>query len=93
MQKVCENLLRRGPLTLQLLIRFTELTPLQVKNSLLILIQHNCVQAFSIEQIGTLSILIILNLRDFFIFCFFFKNRMKNNKVLCFSFKFYSFLF
>ncbi|XP_030501360.2 uncharacterized protein LOC115716654 [Cannabis sativa] len=50
--KVCENLLRRGPLTLQSLIRSTELTPLQVKNSLLILIQHNCVQAFSIEQIG-----------------------------------------
>ncbi|GMN44598.1 hypothetical protein TIFTF001_013803 [Ficus carica] len=40
--KVCENLLRRGPVTLQLLIRSTELTPLQVKNSLLILIQHNC---------------------------------------------------
>ncbi|PON51716.1 RNA polymerase III Rpc [Parasponia andersonii] len=50
--KVCDNLLRRGPLTLQLLIRFTELTPLQVKNSLLILIQHNCVQAFSTEHIG-----------------------------------------
>lgn len=51
-QKVCENLLRRGPVTLQLLIRSTELTPLQVKNSLLILIQHNCVQSFSCEQIG-----------------------------------------
>ncbi|XP_062078637.1 uncharacterized protein LOC133783115 [Humulus lupulus] len=50
--KVCENLLRKGPLTLQSLIRSTELTPLQVKNSLLILIQHNCVQAFSSEQIG-----------------------------------------
>ncbi|KAL5567991.1 hypothetical protein UlMin_024566 [Ulmus minor] len=50
--KVCENLLRRGPLTLQLLIRFTELTPVQVKNSLLILIQHNCVQAYSSEQTG-----------------------------------------
>ncbi|XP_024029216.1 uncharacterized protein LOC21389928 [Morus notabilis] len=49
---VCENLLRKGPLTLQQLIRFTELTPLQIKNSLLILIQHNCVQPFSSEQIG-----------------------------------------
>ncbi|XP_048326847.2 uncharacterized protein LOC107414510 isoform X2 [Ziziphus jujuba] len=48
--KVCENLLKRGPLTLQQLVRFTELTSVQVKNSLLILIQHNCVQAFSAEQ-------------------------------------------
>ncbi|XP_059449173.1 uncharacterized protein LOC132180389 isoform X1 [Corylus avellana] len=48
--KVCESLLRRGPLTLQLIVRFTELTPQQVKSSLLILIQHNCVQAFSLEQ-------------------------------------------
>lgn len=48
--KVCENLLQRGPLTLQLLLRFTELAPQQVKNSVLILIQHNCVQAFSFEQ-------------------------------------------
>uniref|UniRef100_A0A9I9ECY2 DNA-directed RNA polymerase III subunit RPC3 n=1 Tax=Cucumis melo TaxID=3656 RepID=A0A9I9ECY2_CUCME len=45
--KVCETLLRKGPLTLRLLIRFTELTPSQVNNSLLILIQHNCVQAFT----------------------------------------------
>ncbi|GKV31142.1 hypothetical protein SLEP1_g39876 [Rubroshorea leprosula] len=49
--KVCECLLRKGPLTLHNLIRFTELTPLQVKNSLLVLIQHNCVQAF-IEESG-----------------------------------------
>ncbi|KAG6660451.1 DNA-directed RNA polymerase III subunit rpc-3 isoform X2 [Carya illinoinensis] len=53
--KVCENLLRRGPLTLQLIVRYTELTPQQVKNSLLILIQHNCVQAFSYEQDGGLE--------------------------------------
>ena len=52
MQKVCENLLRRGPLTLQQVIRYTELTPQQVKNSLLILIQHNCIQAFSLESQG-----------------------------------------
>lgn len=48
--KVCENLLRRGPLTFQLIVRFTELTPQQVKSSLLVLIQHNCVQAFSLEK-------------------------------------------
>ncbi|OMO97858.1 RNA polymerase III Rpc82, C -terminal [Corchorus olitorius] len=44
--KVCECLLRRGPLTLQALVKFTELSSSQVKNSLLVLIQHNCVQAF-----------------------------------------------
>ncbi|XP_062153502.1 uncharacterized protein LOC133861722 isoform X2 [Alnus glutinosa] len=48
--KVFENILRRGPLTFQLIVRFTELTPQQVKRSLLVLIQHNCVQAFSLEQ-------------------------------------------
>ncbi|XP_050139976.1 uncharacterized protein LOC126616056 isoform X1 [Malus sylvestris] len=48
--KVCESLLKRGPLTLKILIGFTELTPQQVKNSLLILIQHNCVQPFSVDQ-------------------------------------------
>ncbi|XP_039065274.1 uncharacterized protein LOC120210646 [Hibiscus syriacus] len=48
--KVCECLLRRGPLTLQATVRFTELTSSQVKNCLLVLIQHNCVQAFVLEQ-------------------------------------------
>ncbi|KAF1880504.1 hypothetical protein Lal_00011562 [Lupinus albus] len=43
---VCENLLRKGPLTLEQLIRFTELKREQVKNSLLVLVQHNCVQPF-----------------------------------------------
>ncbi|KAK4275837.1 hypothetical protein QN277_018855 [Acacia crassicarpa] len=50
--KVCECLLRRGPLTFEQLVRFTELTKEQVKNSLLVLIQHNCVQAFILEQEG-----------------------------------------
>ncbi|XP_027367302.1 DNA-directed RNA polymerase III subunit RPC3 [Abrus precatorius] len=44
--KVCENLFSHGPLTLDQLIRFTELTKEQVKNSLLVLVQHNCAQAF-----------------------------------------------
>ncbi|KAF7801890.1 DNA-directed RNA polymerase III subunit RPC3 [Senna tora] len=48
--KVCEDLLRRGPLTLDQLIGFTELTKEQVKNSLLVLVQHNCVQAFILEK-------------------------------------------
>ncbi|KAF0891850.1 hypothetical protein E2562_011251 [Oryza meyeriana var. granulata] len=35
-----------GPLVSEI-IRCVELSPGQVKNSLLVLIQHNCVQAFS----------------------------------------------
>ncbi|CAI8583766.1 unnamed protein product [Vicia faba] len=44
--KVCENLLDHGALTLDLVIRYTELSPEHVKNSLLVLIKHNCVQVF-----------------------------------------------
>ncbi|KAM5549171.1 hypothetical protein ABKV19_000549 [Rosa sericea] len=48
--KVCETLLKSGPLNLGDLIRSTALTPQQVKNSLLILVQHNCVQPFTQES-------------------------------------------
>ncbi|KAI4351730.1 hypothetical protein L6164_006055 [Bauhinia variegata] len=48
--KVCENLLKRGPLSLEKLVKFTELTKEQVKNSLLVLVQHNCVQAFTFDE-------------------------------------------
>ncbi|GJM93573.1 hypothetical protein PR202_ga10138 [Eleusine coracana subsp. coracana] len=40
-QKVLSCLLRRGPLSLQEIIRRVELSPGQVKNALLVLIQHN----------------------------------------------------
>ncbi|OAY30367.1 DNA-directed RNA polymerase III subunit rpc-3 [Manihot esculenta] len=50
--KVCECLLRKGPLTLHNIVRYTELTQMQVKNSLLVLIQHNCVQAFRLADTG-----------------------------------------
>ncbi|KAI4378151.1 hypothetical protein MLD38_015673 [Melastoma candidum] len=50
--KVCECLLRRGPLTYQNIARSTEISLPQVKNCLLLLIQHNCVQAFSLEPAG-----------------------------------------
>ncbi|KAI6672357.1 hypothetical protein NL676_000263 [Syzygium grande] len=50
--KVCECLLRRGPLTHQNIARFTEVSASQVKNCLLVLIQQNCVQAFSVEHQG-----------------------------------------
>lgn len=53
-QKVCECLLRKGPLTLHNIVRYTELTQMQVKNSLLVLIQHNCVQAFRLADTGNL---------------------------------------
>ncbi|KAH9647067.1 RNA polymerase III subunit C3 [Citrus sinensis] len=47
---VCECLLRKGPLTRQNVKRYTELSDEQVKNALLVLIQQNCVQAFTTEQ-------------------------------------------
>lgn len=48
--KVCSCLVHKGTLTVPEIARFTELTPAQLKNCLLVLIQHNCVQAFKIEQ-------------------------------------------
>ncbi|CAH9087608.1 unnamed protein product [Cuscuta europaea] len=50
--KVCECLLRRGTLTLQQIIQFTELSADNVRKCLLVLIHHNCVQAFAIKQDG-----------------------------------------
>jgi DNA-directed RNA polymerase III subunit RPC3 len=48
-QNVCEKLLNQGPLTLELIVRHTELSTRDVKNSLLVLIQHNCVQPFNVQ--------------------------------------------
>ncbi|KAG8055860.1 hypothetical protein GUJ93_ZPchr0001g29280 [Zizania palustris] len=50
--KVCQCLLRHGALPLQEIVRCLDLSPGQVKNSLLVLIQHNCVQAFSSPRGG-----------------------------------------
>ncbi|KAI3778154.1 hypothetical protein L2E82_07219 [Cichorium intybus] len=50
--KVCECLLRKGTLSLAQVLRYTELSKQLVTNALLVLIQHNCVQAFTIEQPG-----------------------------------------
>ncbi|KAK9286948.1 hypothetical protein L1049_015356 [Liquidambar formosana] len=50
--KVCECLLRKGILTLQEVVRHTKLNPQNVTKCLLVLIQHNCVQAFRMEQQG-----------------------------------------
>ncbi|KAK1302257.1 hypothetical protein QJS10_CPB12g00874 [Acorus calamus] len=45
---VCDCLLRRGSLSLDDLRKFTKMPTSQVKECVLVLIQHNCVQAFSI---------------------------------------------
>ncbi|KAF5772342.1 putative RNA polymerase III Rpc82, C -terminal, winged helix-like DNA-binding domain superfamily [Helianthus annuus] len=50
--KVCECLLRKGPLSQLEVTRFTELTKQKVTDALLVLIHHNCVQAFTIQQPG-----------------------------------------
>ncbi|CAM0956017.1 unnamed protein product [Alopecurus aequalis] len=51
--KVCECLLRHGPLQLPEIARRLKLPRNHLKNSLLVLIQHNCVQAFSYpRQVG-----------------------------------------
>ncbi|ESQ44763.1 hypothetical protein EUTSA_v10003189mg [Eutrema salsugineum] len=47
--KVGECLLRRGPLSLRDISRLAESDINQVKDILYLLIQHNCVQAFSVE--------------------------------------------
>ena len=52
MQKVCKCLVYRGPLALGDIARFTQLNPPQLKSSLLVLIQHSCVQAFKLEHEG-----------------------------------------
>lgn len=76
LQRVCECLLRRGALTLTNIIRFTELSRENVGNCLRVLIHQNCVQAFAVQQEG--SLLLCINLigisdckgRNCFITCF-----------------------
>jgi len=69
-QKVCENLFSHGSLTLDQLVRYSELTKDQVKNSLLVLVQHNCCQAFisAPEDDGIITLLFCL----IPLLCFFF---------------------
>ncbi|XP_060211723.1 uncharacterized protein LOC132639274 isoform X2 [Lycium barbarum] len=50
--KVCDCLLRRGTQPLAQVVRFTELSRENVRNCLLVLIHHNCVQAFAVQQEG-----------------------------------------
>ncbi|XP_055832088.1 uncharacterized protein LOC129901009 isoform X2 [Solanum dulcamara] len=50
--KVCDCLLRRGTLSLAQVVSFTELSRENVRNCLLVLIHHSCVQAFAVQQQG-----------------------------------------
>ena len=57
---MCGCLLRHGALSLLEIVRRLELSPRQVKNSLLILIQHNCVQAYTSPRGKTLCETLLL---------------------------------
>ncbi|KAJ6339165.1 hypothetical protein OIU77_007176 [Salix suchowensis] len=50
--KVCDCLLKKGPLPLREIVRYTELSETLVRNCLLVLIQHNCLQPFLLEEEG-----------------------------------------
>lgn len=50
--KVCRCLLLKGHLALPEIARFTEMTIPQLRNCLLVLVQHNCVQGFKLEVEG-----------------------------------------
>jgi hypothetical protein len=51
-QKVCESLVYRGQLPLPEIARYTGMNITQLRNCLLVLIQHNCAQAFKVEHEG-----------------------------------------
>jgi DNA-directed RNA polymerase III subunit RPC3 len=51
-QKVCESLVYRGQLSLPEIARYTGMNINQLRNCLLVLIQHNCAQAFKVEHEG-----------------------------------------
>ncbi|XP_078431319.1 RNA polymerase III subunit RPC82 family protein isoform X2 [Wolffia australiana] len=50
--RVCSCLLRRGSSSLQEIVRDIGLPASRVKNCLLVLVQHNCVQAYSVPRLG-----------------------------------------
>ena len=52
LQKVVKELVYRGPLTLQDLARFSGLNAATLKSSILVLVQHSCVQAYKVEHEG-----------------------------------------
>ncbi|XP_016553944.1 uncharacterized protein LOC107853471 isoform X2 [Capsicum annuum] len=54
--KVCDCLLRRGTQPLSQIVHFTEFSRENVKSCLLVLIHHNYVQAFAVQQKGDSSV-------------------------------------
>ncbi|CAK9875680.1 unnamed protein product [Sphagnum jensenii] len=51
-QKVCKSLVYRGQLSLPEIAHYTKMNTTQIHNSLLVLVQHSCVQAFKVEHGG-----------------------------------------
>ncbi|KAL2652424.1 hypothetical protein R1flu_020552 [Riccia fluitans] len=49
-EKVCRCLVYKGPLVLPEIARYTEMNPTQLKNSILVLVQHNCIQGYKLFQ-------------------------------------------
>ena len=49
-QKVCRCLVNGGPLSIGDIGRLAEVNPLEVENSIVVLLQHNCVQGFKAQQ-------------------------------------------
>ncbi|CAM6048254.1 unnamed protein product [Sphagnum compactum] len=49
-QKVCKSLVYHGQLSLPEIAHYTELSTTQIHNSLLVLVQHSCIQAFKVEH-------------------------------------------
>lgn len=55
LQKVVKELVYRGPLALQDIGRFSGLNAAALKTSILVLVQHSCVQAFKVEHEGQMK--------------------------------------
>jgi hypothetical protein len=55
LQKVVKELVYRGPLALQDIGRFSGLNAAALKTSILVLVQHSCVQAFKVEHEGEMK--------------------------------------
>ncbi|CAK9225893.1 unnamed protein product [Sphagnum troendelagicum] len=51
-QKVCKSLVYHGQLSLPEIAHYTEMSTTQIHNSLLVLVQHSCIQAFKVEHGG-----------------------------------------
>lgn len=49
-QKVCKCLVHGGPLSIGDIGRLAELNPREVESSIVVLLQHNCVQGFKAQQ-------------------------------------------